>query len=672
MIHTNLNRLFFLAFLISNAIALSPLAQIPAKSPNSIPVVDFFKQTALLAPALSPSGQKIAVIIGNNTGRKGLAVSDIKTPTKFIGIAQFEDVDIRSFAWVNDDRLVFDAIDFQAGLGEQIGSGLYAVNSDGSDFLWLIERTGNYRVLGNPTKRPLPSRHKFFVTLDDGSDDIIVQRFNFLDNQKVPGSTLLKLNTKTLETRNVLSSTPESAQDWVLDREAQPRALVSSDGKSGMKVQIRSGNSNDWSTLIESDAFDSGEGSFKPFAFDYDGQLLVKAPQNNPEKTLALFRYDVKTKTIDSKPLFSLKGFDFEGALIFDDKSRKILGINYTSDAPGTAWFDESLKIVQDNLDKQLPNTLNELSCKRCATAKHFIVKVSSDRLSPTYFLMDRSTLKLQLIGATRPWLDSALTAEVDFVRIKSRDGMDIPTYITKPKGNGPFPTVLLIHGGPYVRGATWGFNPETQFLASRGYLVIEPEFRGSLGYGDTWFRAGWKQWGLKMQDDMTDTAKRAISNSIADPKRIAIAGGSYGGYAAMMGLVREPELFKAGINFVGVTDIELLYSIGWSDTAGSTWERFGMPKLIGERDKDLAQFRKTSPLLLADQIKQPVFMAYGEDDLRVPLPHGTKLRDALKKAGNTQVEWIQYANEGHGFLLEKNKVDFYSRMEKFLAQNLK
>jgi dipeptidyl aminopeptidase/acylaminoacyl peptidase len=122
----------------------------------------------------------------------------------------------------------------------------------------------------------------------------------------------------------------------------------------------------------------------------------------------------------------------------------------------------------------------------------------------------------------------------------------------------------------------------------------------------------------------------------------------------------------------VGVTDIELLYTIGWSDTAGSTWERFGMPKLIGDREKDIEQFRKTSPLLLAHQIKQPVFMAYGEDDLRVPLPHGTKLRDALIKSGNTQVEWNQYANEGHGFLLEKNKVDFYSRMEKFLAKHLK
>lgn len=674
MIYPQLHRLIWLVCLGALSAASDAMAQTskPSTSPANIPVVDFFKQPALQAPSLSPSGKKIAVIIGTNSGRKGLAVADIATPTKFLGVAQFEDADIRSFAWVNDNRLVFDAVDFQAGLGEQLGSGLYAVNADGTDFLWLIERTGNYRVMGNPSKRPLPNRHRLFTVLDDGTDDVVVQRYNFLDNQRVPGSTLLKLNTKTLELKTMISSVPEAAQSWVLDRNGIPRALLASDGKSGIKVQMRTGNSNEWTTISQSDQFDSSAASFEPFAFDYDDQLWVKARLNNPEKTTALFRYDTKTNAIESKPLFSLKGFDFEGSLIFDGKSKKILGINYTSDAPGTVWFDESLKRIQEEIDKQLPNTINEISCKRCASAQHFVVRVSSDRQSPMFFLVDRSTLKLQLIGAERPWIDSALTAEVDFVRIPSRDGMEIPTYITKPKGKGPFPTVVLIHGGPHVRGSVWGFNAETQFLASRGYLVVEPEFRGSLGYGETWFRAGWRQWGLKMQDDMTDAAKWAVSKGLADANRVAIAGGSYGGYAAMMGLIKEPSLFKAGLNFVGVTDIELLYTIGWSDTAGSTWERFGMPKLIGDRDKDIEQFRKTSPLLLAHQIKQPVFMAYGEDDLRVPLPHGTKLRDALIKSGNTQVEWNQYANEGHGFLLEKNKVDFYSRMEKFLAKHLK
>jgi dipeptidyl aminopeptidase/acylaminoacyl peptidase len=233
---------------------------------------------------------------------------------------------------------------------------------------------------------------------------------------------------------------------------------------------------------------------------------------------------------------------------------------------------------------------------------------------------------------------------------------------------------VVLVHGGPFVRGVEWGFSHENQFLASRGYMVIEPEFRGSTGYGSKLFKAGWKQWGLAMQDDITDATRWAIAQGLADPNRIAIAGASYGGYATMMGLLREPGLYKAGINWVGVTDIELMYSIGWSDfmDADNPWVRFGMPRMIGDSAKDAEQLTATSPLKQAHRIKQPVLLAYGEEDYRVPLPHGTKMRDALISAGNKSVEWVQYEGEGHGWMLEKNDVDFWSRVERFLARHLK
>jgi len=174
------------------------------------------------------------------------------------------------------------------------------------------------------------------------------------------------------------------------------------------------------------------------------------------------------------------------------------------------------------------------------------------------------------------------------------------------------------------------------------------------------------------MQDDVTDVTRWAIQQGHADPRRVAIAGASYGGYATMMGLVKEPDLYKAGINWVGVTDIELMYDIGWSDFSGSQWMRFGMPRMVGDPKKDAEQLKATSPLQQAHRIKQPVLMAYGEEDLRVPLPHGTKMRDALVRAGNKQVEWVQYKDEGHGFVLLENNVDFWSRVERFLAQHLK
>jgi dipeptidyl aminopeptidase/acylaminoacyl peptidase len=227
----------------------------------------------------------------------------------------------------------------------------------------------------------------------------------------------------------------------------------------------------------------------------------------------------------------------------------------------------------------------------------------------------------------------------------------------------------VYVHGGPYLRGAKWEWNNEVQFLASRGYAVLQPEFRGSTGFGIKHFQAGWKQWGLAMQDDVADGAKWAIAQGIADPKRVCIAGASYGGYATLMGLINDSSLYRCGFQWVGVSDINLMYSAYWSDVSGE-FKRHGMPKLIGDREKDAAQLKATSPLEQAARLKQPLLMAYGGFDVRVPIEHGTRLRDALRTAGNN-VEWIEYRDEGHGWRKSATDVDFWGRVEKFLAENI-
>ena len=229
---------------------------------------------------------------------------------------------------------------------------------------------------------------------------------------------------------------------------------------------------------------------------------------------------------------------------------------------------------------------------------------------------------------------------------------------------------VVLVHGGPWVRGGEWEWEPQSQFLASRGYVVIEPEFRGSVGFGFKHFRSSWKQWGLTMQDDVADAAQWAIKQGYADPKRVCIAGASYGGYATLMGLIRNPELFRCGVEWVGVTDIDLMYSITWSD-ASDRWKRYGMPRMVGDRKQDAAQLAATSPIKLADKVTQPLLMAYGGVDERVPIEHGTQFRDAVRKT-NQKVEWVVYADEGHGWLLPANRIDFWTRVERFLDKNLK
>lgn len=650
------------------------LAQTSAPA-QAIPVADFFKLPAVRSPILSPSGKKIAMIVPAGNDRLGLAVANIETPDKFVGVAKFEDADVGSIHWVNDERLVFTAIDYQSPVAEQRGSGLYAVNADGSDFLWLIEQNGNYRAVGIPATRPLSARHRLLGVIDGAGDDVIIERADYFDNVRVASASLLRLNTKDLTVRPLnLGEKPNGAQGWVLDRQIRPRVATTYEEDGIAAVHWRPEGSDDWVKLFSFDVFNPEAGNFTPLAIDFDGQLYVSSVVKgaNAEGVSALYRYDPAKKAIDPKPLISVKGFDFDGHFVFDRSTRTTLGVQFTSDAPGVVWFDAGMKAAQEQIDKLLPGTVNTIQCRNCAKSNHLIVTAMSDRQSPVHFLFDRAAGKLRLIGASRPWLDSARMAEQDMVRIKARDGMELPVYVTKPKGKGPWPAVVMVHGGPFVRGHEWGFHPEGQFLASRGYLVIEVEFRGSRGYGSKLFRAGWKQWGLAMQDDITDATKWAIQQGLADGRRIAIAGGSYGGYATMMGLLKEPDLYRAGINIVGVTDIALMYEVGWSDFVGNDWMRFGMPRMIGDPKKDEAQLTATSPLKNAARIKQPVLMAYGEQDLRVPLPHGTRMRDALIASGNKQVEWVQYANEGHGFMLLKNNVDLWSRVERFLAANLK
>ncbi|PWF42500.1 alpha/beta hydrolase family protein [Massilia glaciei] len=640
-----------------------------------LPLETFFKKPAVGSPTLSPSGKKIAMRVPTKSGRMGLAVADVATPDKFTGIAQFDDADIGSVSWVNDERVVFELIDFQAGGADQLGSGLYAVNADGSDFLWLIHRTWNLRATGKMNKPPLEARYRYVRPAGDGSDDVIVKRWIPADEGRPNTSMMMRLNTRTLAARNLYTDdVPDGAQDWVLDRNLQPRVVMTTDNKREGTVHWREEGSKTWSELYRYDYFEDYK-AITPLAVDRDGQLYVSAINTaSADGTKALYRYDVKQRKLEDQPLVNLPGYDFEGGFVFDSDTKEMLGVTYTQETDGIVWFDKKMRGIQETVDKLLPNTNNYVRCSRCSSARHLMVVSTSDIQAPVYFLFDTQTGKLSLVGQAYPWLRSAdMAGTQDFHRIKARDGMSIPVYVTKPKGKGPFPTVVMVHGGPYLRGVEWGFNADNQFLASRGYMVVEPEFRGSTGYGGKLFSAGWKQWGLTMQDDITDATKWAIAQGLADPNRIAIAGASYGGYATMMGLAKEPELYKAGINWIGVTDIEMMYTIGWSDRdVDSPWARYGMQAMIGDPKTDKAQFLATSPLKQAARIKQPVLMAYGEEDYRVPLPHGTKMRDALRANGNTNVEWVSYPHEGHGWLLTKNDVDFWSRVERFLDKHLK
>ncbi len=231
---------------------------------------------------------------------------------------------------------------------------------------------------------------------------------------------------------------------------------------------------------------------------------------------------------------------------------------------------------------------------------------------------------------------------------------------------------MVLVHTGPWMRGGYWQWSAMEQFLASRGYLVISPEFRGSRGYGFAHFQAGWKQWGRAMQDDVADAVLWAQAQGLVD-KRVCVAGAGYGGYAALMGLVRHPELYRCGVSWVAYTDPFLMLKGAWfvTDDIDDDSRRYTLPLWVGDAKADAEMLTSVSPVAQAHRIRAPVLLAFGEDDLRVPLAHGKRMREALQKAGNDP-QWVTYSNEGHSWRLPQTRTDFAQRMEKFLAEHLK
>jgi dipeptidyl aminopeptidase/acylaminoacyl peptidase len=221
------------------------------------------------------------------------------------------------------------------------------------------------------------------------------------------------------------------------------------------------------------------------------------------------------------------------------------------------------------------------------------------------------------------------------------------------------------------VRGGYWQWEAWAQFLASRGYVVLAPEFRGSTGFGAEHHQAGWKQWGRAMPDDLADSVGWAVQQGLIDPARVCIAGASYGGYAALMGLIRDPQLFRCGVAWVAVTEPRLLFKSSWTNDSTEDGRRYFLPNVLGDPVRDAEMLRSTSPVEQAARIRAPLLLAYGGLDRRVPLEHGTLLRDALQAAGR-EPEFVIYGGEGHTWLLTESKLDFARRLEAFLARNLR
>lgn len=629
------------------------------------PAQHFFSDENFKAATISPSGRYVAVVVGDGKTRDGMLVLDSAT-RKAIGGARLDDSDIGKVRWVNDQRLVFTITDKHIAAGARhLNPGLFGINRDGKELRRLADRDYNRESAGsNITARVEPTNT--FLMTDEGAQDsefLYVQRpvWEKLGNA-IERVDLVKLDTVRGGSTTV--SRPAPALGWMLDHTGEPSIMWSI--KEGVTTfHYREPASGKWRDLTTSKGYAIAE--FEPIGFQNEKNMLVIARGKGDKDTLHVL--DMATGAIDPQPLVALGDFDFDGTVVYSRK--RLMGIHYNADARTSLWFDPAMKAAQEEVDKLLTATVNIITPPANPETPWLLVSAYSDRQPNVFMLFNRDTKELAALGGSHPDIKPAEMGTQSMVKVKARDGLEFPAWLTTPpKQDKQLPLVVLVHGGPNVRGTTWGWDPEVQFLASRGYAVLQPEFRGSMGYGNKLYTAGLKQWGLKMQDDIADSVKWAVAQGIADPRRVCIMGSSYGGYATLMGLVNDGDMYRCGVARAAVTDLPLLLETGsvLTDTSDE-YLKYGAPLLIGDVVKDAAQLAATSPVKQAARIKRPLLLAHGSDDARVPFAHYTRMRAALKD--KSDVEFAEYVGEVHSWSKLDNAVDFWTRVEKFLDKHI-
>ena len=639
------------------ALALMLASGLAGAAPASVETLFQLPRFAMMT--LSRDGESIAALapVGEH---QNLVIVDVKTK-KPTPLTALRDRDVVQARWINSKRLIARTGRLGTRDFDQRGGALYAIDRDGSDSRMLSE--GGIDEQASSAARFVGRVLDVVRLLPGETDDIIAQETVYSVQGRRSGD-LFRINTRTGRRTSLSFGKPDSGEgeSWVVDNNGVARVqVVYSEGM--VRIHYRAGADAPWRKL---DEFSQTTTGWRPLAVGDDDKTLLVADARTRDKA-AIVRYDPDTKAfgevLAEHPQVNLSGLiTHEG---------QVLGVAFNADRRGAAWFDPQLARLQDAVDRALPGRVNDLSWSRDRAL--LLVYSHSDVLPGSFYLLDTKSGKMEWLVDRMPWIKPAEMSPMRPVRYRARDGLEIPAYVTLP-ATGPrknLPMVVVVHGGPWVSGDSWEFNPEVQFLAARGYAVLQPNFRGTTRYGWKHYSSSFKQWGLAMQDDIADGVKWAVDEGIADPKRVCIYGASYGGYATMMGLIRHPDLYRCGINYVGVTDINLYLTASWADYAQQEFVRFSVKDMVGDADTDAAKLKEVSPVELASKVRAPVLMAYGAADRRVPIEHGQRMKAALEAAGQKPV-WMVADGEGHGFREMANQKMFYEAMEKFLAENLK
>lgn len=598
-----------------------------------IPMRDFFRNPTKTNYQLSPDGQTLA-FMQPWQDRLNIHVQKIGSET-VTRVTAATERDIAGYMWANNERLVF----VQDKGGDE-NFKLYAVNLDGSD---------------QKTLTPFDSVQVQIIDDLEDLDEYLLIGLNKRD-KRIFDAYRININSGEM---TLVGENPGNISQWVTDNDGKLRVAVTTDGVNN-SLLYRAAEGEPFKTLQTT----SFKETLSPLYFTYDNKYLYMASNLGRDK-MAIVKYDPATTT-ELKVVFEHPEVDVSN-LIRSNRRKKITGVSYNTDKRHYHFFDKDRESLQKNLEGRLPG-YEVIVASMSKDENKVLVRTFSDKSLGAYYYYDRDDNDFRKLVDVSPWLNEDHMADMKPIKYQSRDGLTIHGYLTLPKGvtGKNLPVVINPHGGPWHRDS-WGFNPEVQFLANRGYAVLQMNFRGSTGYGKSFWQASFKQWGKTMQDDVSDGVKWLIAEGIADPKRIGIYGGSYGGYCTLAGLAFTPDLYACGVDYVGVSNI-----FTWMNAIPPYWEQYRemLYEMVGHPENDRELLESASPVFHIDNIKAPMLVAQGANDPRVPQQESDQMVEALKKRG-IDVPYIVKENEGHGFRNEENRFEFYGAMEVFLSKHL-
>lgn len=637
---------------------------------GSPPIEYFIKDSDYLDVALSPSGDRIAARAQLDS-KVVLIVMDRHTK-EIIGGLQPETTDaINSFDWVSDDRIVFSYAQQFSGSDQRSSAGeLFAVDFDGSNVERLAGFGASNQRYGSRIKGSRDSEKAAVFMLDplpNDEDHILIMKFPFsqkglvgytLDGKKPPIVSKLHVHTGKQETVERL---PFKGARPQTDSSGAVRFVTYETEEGLTKSAYRQDEKSEWQLLSE--------------VFELDDELSVVGLNDAGDALFLygpagdygyknIFRFDFNEKKF--QPLFSDLDADISDWLSDPETGEIVIGSSRRGKARHYyAAVESRYQRLHRSLVRAYENqTLTIMS--QSQNGKQLILRASSDVDPGSIFVFDTETKRADFFWANRSWMDPKSMRPMQIDEVPTEDGFSIPVRLTLPEVEGPVPLVVNPHGGPHGISDDWGFNYETQLLASRGYAVLQINFRGSGGLGKNFEEAGHKEWGGKMIDDIAAATRWALSRQDIDEERVCAYGASYGAYASYMLAVREPQMLRCVVGYVGVYDLNIMYSTG---DIPDSWGGTGfLERVIGRDEKMLDEF---SPVTHASKITAAPMLIHGEDDIRAPIDHAFAMREALQDVGSAPV-WLKIDESGHGAGNIKTRLELYESLLAFLEGSLR